>query len=127
MSVLPLSTTGQRPLHGLNNRRQYQYPALFISFIFISAIFGLKRLLQFSFFKQKKLILLLILLFNTFFSAYKIGPLAKMPWKKWQPDQRDALKLKFINLVPEDAAVATSFELGTHLTHRKKIFNIYHS
>jgi uncharacterized membrane protein len=104
----------------------YQYPALVLPFIFISAVFGLRRLLQFRFFQRLRLYILFILLSISLFFAFKIGPLFHLPFNQWSRNARDILKEEFARLVPSQASVTTSFELATRITHRDKLFFMYH-
>ena len=119
-------------LEGLLSQRSthfsihYQYPALLMPFIFISAIFGLRRLLQFKFFKRSKLYILIVLFSISLFFAFTIGPLFSLSFERWRRDGRDVLKEKMAKLVPPEASVATSFELATRLTHRDRLFFMFH-
>lgn len=121
--ILLESLLSQRTTHFSIN---FQYSAMVTPFIFISAIFGLRRLLQFKLLKRSKLHILIILLSISLFCAFNFGPLFKLSLERWKPDTRDALKEDFVKLIPPEAAVATTFELGTRLTHRDKLFFIYH-
>ena len=116
------SLLSQRPAHFSIN---FQYPALIMPFIFISAIFGLRRLLQFKLLKRLKIYILIILFSISLFFAFKLGPLFSLPFERWKRDRRDVLKERFVKLVPPEAPVAASFELATRLTHRDRLFFAY--
>ncbi len=104
----------------------YQYPAMIMPFIFISAILGVRYLLQRRPFKSLRLYVLIFLFSVSLFSAFKIGPLFRLPFSQWKPDQRDALKEEFIKLIPPQTAVAATFEMATRLTHQDRLFFMYH-
>lgn len=105
----------------------YQYTATLTPFFFISAIYGLRGITKH--FKKIPIILYtLYLILNTLVAAYFYGPLpgAKSPdldmFTRPQP-YRNIIN-NFLNGIPKKFSVATTNNLGSHLSRRQKIFTI---
>lgn len=116
-----LSNNGQ--LHQI----YYQYSAAITPFIFISGIFGIKKIMKW-FPKISKRYIYTYLIFFTFFSAYSSGPLpgAKNPnidmFIKPYADKK--IVQDFLLRIPERYTVAATNNLGAHLSHREVIYTI---
>jgi uncharacterized membrane protein/uncharacterized membrane protein YbhN (UPF0104 family) len=106
----------------------YHYGAPIIPFIYISAIFGIKKILN----KKSNLLtsknICIYLLFTSLFSAWTYGPLpgSNKPniamltnTIKEGPEIR-----KLLESIPQDLSVSASNNLGAQLSHREKIYTI---
>ena len=105
----------------------YQYTATITPFIFISAIFALKKFLKW-FPKIPRFYIAIYFLIFSFFSAYSFGPLffAKKPnidmFTKPQPNKE--IIENFLSRISEKYSVAATNNLGSHLSHRRMIYTI---
>ena len=105
----------------------YQYTAVITPFLFIAAIFGIKNITKW--FPGISLNLLLIFLtITTLYSAYSFGPLpgARRPNIDMitKPRPNKEIIQSFISSIPEDYKIATTNNLGSHLSRRRNIFTI---
>ncbi|MEK7451162.1 MAG: DUF2079 domain-containing protein [Patescibacteria group bacterium] len=116
----------------LSNNRQlheiyYQYSATITPFVFISAIFGIKRIIR-IFPKLSLLAISLFILLATLTSSYFFGPLpgAKNPNNlMFIKPQNDKLFIEnFLSRIPRKYSIAATNNLGSHLSHRQNIFTI---
>lgn len=105
----------------------FQYNAVITPFIFISAIYGLK-ILQKWFPKIDLKIYLIFITFTTLCSAYFFGPLVGMRSPNLdmviKPQPYKETISGFISRIPENFSIAATNNLGSHLSHRQKIFTI---
>lgn len=105
----------------------YQYSATITPFVFISAIFAVKKIIIF-FPKIPKNYIAGYLLIFTFFSAYFFGPLpgAKNPNIDMfiQPYQNKKIVKNFLSQIPKKYTVAATNNLGSHLSHRESVSTI---
>ncbi|MCL5072705.1 MAG: alpha/beta fold hydrolase [Actinobacteria bacterium] len=105
----------------------FHYNSNIIPFIFISSIYGIKNLKKF-FPKISVNYFGLFILGSTIYSSILLGPLpgTKNPnldmFIKQLP-YRNVVN-EFIKRVPQDFSIATTNNLGSHLSHRKEIFTI---
>ncbi len=105
----------------------YQYTATLTPFIFISAVYGVKTV-QTRFPKVSILHATYYLLLTSILAAYFFGPLpgAKNPNLTMvtspQPDK--AVIDTFLQNIPRRFSVAATNNLGSHLSHRQRIFTI---
>ena len=105
----------------------YQYTSVITPFLFISAIYGIVLLTKKAPF-VKEHILVYTLLLCSLISAYYFGPLpgARNPnidmFIKPQP-YKDVIT-NFLNDIPPSFSVAATNNLGSHLSHRQKIFTV---
>lgn len=114
-----------------NNRNLYQiyyhYTSSITSFVFISAIFGIKTLsARFSSIKTTHLVCYLLTI--GFLSAYWYGPLpfAKSPnfdMVKKPSNEKEVIN-RIITQIPSNKSVSATNNLGAHLSHRQKIFTV---
>lgn len=116
----------------LSNNRQlheiyYQYSATITPFVFVSAIFGIKRVIK-NFPKLSLLTISLFILLATLTSSYFFGPLpgAKNPNNlMFVKPQNDKLFIEnFLSRIPRKYSIAATNNLGAHLSHRQNIFTI---
>lgn len=103
----------------------YQYTPVITPFIFIAAVYGIKTLFK-IFPKIPIHFYSLYLIIMMLYSAYTIGP---MPFSQYpntdmitNPLKNKSVIDKLISTIPEKYSVAASNELGSHLSHRQKIF-----
>lgn len=105
----------------------FQYSASITPFLFIAAVYSLKLLRKIApsvstmFFAQ-------LILLSTLFSVYQYGPLlgAKDPNVSMFTERLENEKLidKFLSRIPKRYSVAATNEVGSHLSHRQKIYTI---
>lgn len=105
----------------------YQYTSVITPFLFLSAIYGIGILTKkMSFIKERFLVYALLIC--ALVSAYYFGPLpgARNPnidmFIKPQP-YKDVIT-NFLNDIPSSFSVAATNNLGSHLSHRQKIFTV---
>lgn len=105
----------------------YQYSATITPFVFISSIFAITNLNKW-FPKIHRLAYAYCLLLTVLYSAYTFGPLpgAKKPniamFTRLLPE-RKAID-NFLSTISPKYTVAATNNLGSHLSHRRKIFTI---
>lgn len=116
----------------LSNNKQlheiyYQYSATITPFIFISAILGVRKIINF-FPKLPLFIIFLFILSATFLSSYFLGPLpgAKNPNNLMfiKPQENRVFIKNFLSRIPRKYSIAATNNLGAHLSHRQNIFTI---
>ncbi len=105
----------------------YQYSAVITPFIFVSAIFGVRKLIK-LFPKIPKFYFYIYLIFFTILSAYLFGPL---PLAKnasidmfVKPLPNKTVISEFLDGIPKRYSIAATNNLGSHLSRRQKIFTI---
>ena len=105
----------------------YQYSATITPFIFISAIFAIKNIKKW-FPKIQNSVFICYIAFFTLLSAYYFGPLpgAKKPNIAMFTKQLEEAKTidNFISSIPQEASVAATNNVGSHLSQRKRIYTI---
>lgn len=105
----------------------YQYTSLLTPFIFVSALYGMKRL-QHSFPRIKNTIFVLSLFLLTFVTAYLYGPLpgSKSPNLDMitLPNSKKQILEYEIGRIPASARVAATNNLASHLSQREHIYVI---
>lgn len=105
----------------------YQYTAVITPFVFISAIFGLSNLKR-IFPKIPNYLYVALLAGAIASTSYLIGP---MPWSKnanitmfTKPVKNRSIVYNFISDIPVKYSIAATNNLGSHLSHRQKIYTI---
>ncbi|MBP6882123.1 MAG: DUF2079 domain-containing protein [Candidatus Levybacteria bacterium] len=105
----------------------YQYTAIITPFLFIALTTGLAWLLK-KFTRIPKLFVICYLLFVGLYGAYQYGPLpgAKEPntdmfTKQYQ--HKNELN-KLLDSIPVTASVSTTNSIGSHLSHRRFLYNV---
>lgn len=105
----------------------YQYSATITPFIFISAIFGIKKFMQ-IFPKIPIIAYCIYLIVISLFSSYSFGPLpgAKKPnIDMFTKPQKNKWEIeKFLLTIPKNNTVAATNNLGSHLSQRQIIYTI---
>ena len=105
----------------------YQYTATITPFIFVTAIYGVKNLNK-RFPKIPLSFYTLLLLLTAFYSAYTFGPLPGTLRQSIEMFTKPLPEKEIIdnylkNIRPKYSIAATN-NLGSHLSHRQKIFTI---
>jgi uncharacterized membrane protein len=102
---------------------EFQYTAGIIPFVFISAIFGLKRLLEMRWHIAKWLFLL-IMGIAALMGTARLSPLFKFGsyWDQTQKDARDYFKDEILKKIPNQAPVIATFEFLSHLSSRTVLY-----
>ncbi len=123
MITLPTWTIIFLSMHPPAYRIGFQYSYSMIPFIFISAIYGLKRL-PLTKKSLKKVVALLLILgvgFMLFLSPTPIGIFAKKTQAPFGTYHRRAL-YEVIELIPPDASLTTQNEIFPHVCHRFEVY-----
>lgn len=114
--------SGNEQLHQI----YYQYVAAINPFIFISAIYAVKYITNFT--NLRPGFFIAYILFFTIYGAYNYGPLpgSRSPnldmYTKPHPDKE--IIDQIISQIPQNASVAASNNIGSHLAHRELLFTI---
>ncbi len=105
----------------------YQYSAAITPFVFISAIYGIKNL-QKWFPKVSTEFYIFYLISTTLISSFLFGPLpgTKKPAINMftQPLRNKEIIDKFLKQIPTRFTIASTNNLGSHLSRRRNIFTI---
>ncbi len=108
----------------------FHYQAEHLPFIFISAIYGMKRLLRLLKFRGKNVVLALFLSSFTIISIFVLGPYPKLLknlfYGAYAKDILDIYRDKIIRKIPADAGVMASFEFLPHLVNRRYLYSFHH-
>jgi uncharacterized membrane protein len=103
----------------------YQYAAISIPFIYISAIFGIKRFL--SKYPKSAFKIVMFLFITILYSSFTAGPLffAKDPDKSvlWVPENKELI-MSFLKTIPASVSVASTNNLGAYLSHRIENYSL---
>ena len=108
----------------------YHYAAEMIPFIFISAIYGIKRFLKIPYIKTHlhqgvfiSAIITIAIVSNISLlpHIYLMGDL-----KQFKKDRWDHQKEKFLTMVPGNASIVATFEFLPRLSHRKNLYSFHH-
>ena len=105
----------------------YQYTATITPFIFVSAIYGIKRLTK-SFPKIPLNFYVVFLSFTVIYSAYTLGPLPGTLRQNTQMfnnplPEKDIIN-NYIKNIGARYSIAATNNLGSHLSHRQQIYTI---
>lgn len=105
----------------------YQYTSAITPFIIISSIYAINFLKK-RFVRLENNFVIFYLVTTTLFSAYLYGPLpggkhANLQMFNNQLSNRIAIE-DFISKIPKNHSVTASNNLGSHLSHRKNLYNI---
>ena len=112
----------------------YHYSAKFVPFIFISATYGLKRIFAAEYIKKLgkfitplllTLLLGMSLCINMAIGRPALKTLHKIP-RLIKRQKENFIKQKFINMIPEDAAVVSTFGFLPKLSQRKNLYSFHH-
>lgn len=107
----------------------FHYTAELIPFIFVSFIFGFKRLLMFKKIENFSWSIvfwlgLIFVLGNLWLGPYFCLPRAVS--EEWVPNAKDLIKREFLLEIPPKAAVVTTFEFLPFLTQRTDLYSFHH-
>lgn len=106
----------------------FHYAAAIIPFIYTSAIFGAKKLLSYNLKFINSKTLFFYLLFAALASAYLYGTLpgsARPSLEIYTKALANRSEVSdFLNRIPPDLSVAATNNLGSHLSHRQKIYTL---
>lgn len=106
----------------------YQYSSSITPFIFIAAIFGFANLLKWFHKKYLSTVLLIFITATTLVSVYYFGPLPGARYANVdmfiKPLINKDVIQSYIEKIPSGAKVATTNNLGSHLSRREYIYTI---
>lgn len=106
----------------------YHYAAVILPFIYISAIYGIKRILSLKIKVFNHKIITYYLIFISLFTAWNYGPLpgSKNPaleiYTKKVKERNDIEA--FLKKIPSNLSVAATNNIGAHISHRNEIYTI---
>lgn len=118
--------------HLLSNRGQeinlyFHYTAEMIPFIFLAFIYGIRKVLDFKLINKASPVLPAVILFVACAGVVQFGPHLKLFEKgKVQKDYTDTIKEGFLDNIPADASLVTTFEFMPRISHRGKFFSFHH-
>ena len=103
---------------------QYHYGAIILPFIYISTIYGVKRFFAKFGNQNSEKIVFYYILFSALVSLYIYSPLPGMRNADYSPYTTTSSKTidTYLSIIPEDASVSASNNIGAHLSHRREIF-----
>ncbi|PIV12180.1 MAG: hypothetical protein COY77_05345 [Candidatus Omnitrophica bacterium CG_4_10_14_0_8_um_filter_43_18] len=107
----------------------YHYSAELVPFIFVSAVYAIKRITVFMDNNQSQRAFLWAIALAAIFSSVHFGPLGNIlrsieAWRNARPAalEKDAL----LRRIPPDASVAATFEFLPKLSGRKHLYSFHH-
>lgn len=106
----------------------FHYAAELIPFLFVGFIYALGMFLKKGWFRNRlfsKVSLLLVALLSNLY----LGPhfvLAPYLFNQYKRDYLDVCKDNLINKIPREAKVVATFELLSHLSHRRWLYSFHH-
>jgi len=106
------------------------YAAELIPFIFISTIYGIKRILSFDRLKTGAIrrFFILFILVTGVVSSVCLGPQSRLIKysRDFKKDISDYIKQNFVNKIPEEAGVVSTFEFLPKLSNRDYLYSFHH-
>lgn len=103
---------------------EYHYGALIIPFVYISAIYAIRLLLQRGI---PQAVFAIYMVIMTLISAYYYSPLPGMKKGDIGPFVQNNQKIhEYLSLIPKDVPVAASNNIAAHLSHREYIYVVPH-
>jgi len=109
---------------------EYHYDAEILPFIFISAIYGLKRAINLPIIKHhfRPQIISIFLIGVSITCAISFGPFIPLAVDKHKTvkDAMDLQKERFIKMIPAEASIVSTFELLPQLSNRKGLYSFHH-
>lgn len=109
---------------------EYHYDAELIPFIFISAVYGIKRFTNWPIVKRylRSGIISIMLLAVSITCAVSFGPFIEIAVDKYKTtkDVWDLQKERFLEMVPDDASIVATFEFLPMLSNRKQLYSFHH-
>lgn len=106
----------------------YQYTATLIPFIFISTVYGLKRILMFNAIKKYSNVIITLVLFTGVISSWILGPQLHLINEIliYRSDYLDKVREKFILSIPKDASIIATFGFLPKLSNREKLYTFHY-
>ena len=107
---------------------RYQYSSIITPLVFLSSMYGTGNVLRWKRLAGKEKYIFTIILFSALVSAKLLGPLFVLPSgvREWRVTEEDRLRQKFVDRVPVQAPVVTTFEFSPKLSMRPLLFHFYH-
>lgn len=109
---------------------EYHYDAEIIPFIFISAVYGIKRFMNWPFVKRylRSGLIAAMLLTVSITSAVSFGPFIEIAVDKYKTtkDVWDLQKERFLEMIPAEASIVATFEFLPMLSNRKHLYSFHH-
>ena len=109
---------------------EYHYDAEILPFIFISAVYGIKRFMNWPFIKRylRPVIISALLLAVSITCAVSFGPFIEIAVDKYKTtkDVWDLQKERFLEMIPDDASIVATFEFLPMLSRRKQLYSFHH-
>lgn len=104
----------------------FHYGATIIPFVYISAIFGTRFLIRFSYRSISEVSIAIFILLSSLYSTYLYGTLpgSRNPSTEIYTNylkEKDKIR-EFLARIPKDLSVVSSNNLGAHLSQRERIF-----
>jgi uncharacterized membrane protein len=139
LSLLPLLSPGhlliagplflQRLLSGRQQEILYNlhYLSEILPFVFLAFVFGLKRMLAWFPWGSRKSVHALIVIASAMYYAFVLSPhFVLFSSMKTKVMGDDRIKEEWVRSVPRDASVVATFELLSHLSHRKDLYSFHY-
>ncbi len=102
---------------------QYHFGAVILPFILIASMHGARKIIRRFKDPQVPRLLAFYIISMGILSMYFYSPLPGMKNADYRPFTRNLSTIhNYIGLIPEDASVSASNNLGAHLSHRQEIF-----
>ena len=103
---------------------QYHYGAIILPFIYISSIYGVKRFFAKFGTQNSEKIVFYYIIFSSLVSLYFYSPLPGMRNADYAAYVTTNSKTidAYLSIIPKDASVSASNNIGAHLSHRSDIF-----
>ncbi|MDP8233718.1 MAG: DUF2079 domain-containing protein [Candidatus Saelkia tenebricola] len=115
---------------GVEHVIYFHYAAELIPFIFISAIYGVKRIFKHHFLRTnlRRGIFLWCMVAIAIISNIYLGPHFNLVSRlnELKKDNWDYQKDEFISVIPDNASVVSTFEFLPKLSHRKNVYSFHH-
>ncbi len=103
---------------------QYHYGAIILPFIYISSIYGVKKMFSKFTHKNTQKLVFYYILTSTILSLYLYSPLPGMNNADYSVYTTTNSKTidTYLSLIPANASVSASNNIGAHLSHRDEIY-----
>jgi len=109
---------------------EYHYDAEILPFIFISAVYGIKRFMNWPVVKRylRPAIISALILAVSITCAVSFGPFIEIAVDKSRTtkDVWDLQKERFLEMIPDDASIVATFEFLPMLSQRKQLYSFHH-
>lgn len=129
--ILPIILQHTLSIRATEQTINYHYTAPMIPFILISAVYGLKKILDKTKSRIVKKTIVLMLIVTAFSWSVKMGVFVDLFFKipRLLQDDLDIQRHQMVKLIPQDASCIATFQFLSHLTNRRRLYsfhNIYH-